>query len=460
MDGVNKTLAGTRDWFGAEERLRQQVIQIVRGIYESYGFEPLSTPAIEFQSVLYREESETAQRIFEVSIRTRGYIDYTVSSSRKPLGLRYDHTVPLARVVAQHAAELALPYKRYAIGPVWRPEKPQKDRSREFWQVDFDTVGAPSLTADAETVAVLCSVADAVGLEDYSAIFNNRVLLDGMATVIGAQTSTQVTEMLRSWDKIGKTEFKKVPERLASAGLKPATVRRFTEATEELRRLKGTNSEKVTFLRSRYQNRQVQEGLDEIEQLLGLVETYGNVASHLVFQPHLARGFAYYTGPVFEMVSSRSRSSFGGGGRFDHLIQALGGPDLPATGASFGLERFVSLIQSEGRLTESSTNTQVFVTMFDQSQEFAKACTSIAHEVRSLGFKTELYVGGESLGRQLALADRKGIPAVVIIGPSELSGGLVTIKDMRVQFVVKDPKSNQRTVARVEMGEVLREILG
>jgi histidyl-tRNA synthetase len=436
------------------------VIRIVRGVYESYGFEPLSTPAIEFQGVLFKEKSDTAKQYFEVAIRRLGgVIDLTKGRRGQRLGLRYDHTVPLARVVADYEGRLTLPYKRYAIGPVWRAEKPQKDRGREFTQVDFDSVGVSSLSTDAEVAAVLCSAADAVGLRDYTAIFNHRVLLDGIALWVGAQTSDQVTEVIRSLDKLGKTEFGDSPKNLAQAGLDPEAIDRFSGIASELSGLGGSNSEVVAFLRRTFQNEQAQEGLDEICRLLELAAAYNHVASRLVVRPTLARGFDYYTGPVFEMVSARSKSSFAGGGRFDHLIEALGGRDLPATGASFGLERFADLVRSEGNLSVDSTNIQVFVTLVNQEPGLVEASIKVAQELRAAGFSVELYGGEEPLARQLTIADRRQVPVVVILGPSELSSDTVTVKDMRAEMVVKDRMTNQKTVSRSQLTSIVGEML-
>jgi len=459
QQALPQNFTGTRDWFGDDERIRQGVIKVIREVYESFGFEPLSTPAIEYQHVLFRESGETAQKVFDISIKTRGYDDLTKKRREKSLGLRYDHTVPLARVVAQHQRTLVLPYKRYAIGPVWRPEKPQKGRFREFYQVDFDTVGASSVSADAEVIAVLCTAVNAVGIQNYSAVFNHRVLLDGMARALEAGNSEQVTEMLRSWDKLGKVEYQEVPEKLAIVGLNKKQIERFLATTEELKRVSGSNADIISAVRSMFKGKEVQEGLSEIERLLEIVSAYQVVGDHLKFVPNLARGFAYYTGPVFELVSHRSRNSFAGGGRFDHLIEALGGPDIPATGASFGLERFVELIRTEGDIASQLNGVDVFVTIFSQNAEFIAKSSAVAERLRSEGLRVELYAGADSIGRQLAVADKKKIGVAIIIGPSEVSSGNATVKDLLAELVEKDKQSNQRTVSEEDLVRVVREIL-
>lgn len=457
------TFPGTRDWFGPQERLRQAVIAVIRNVYEQFGFEPLTTPALEYRDVLFREQSETTREIFEVRVRGRGTDDLTKTPRSKPLGLRFDHTVPLARFVAQYAGEIQLPYKRYAIGPVWRPEKPQAGRYREFTQVDFDTIGSRSLVVDAEVVAVLCSVVNRVGISDYSAVFNSRVLLDAMAKEVGAQGADQVTEVIRSWDKLGKDEFADVPEKLTEVGLDSVSIERFQAITRELQQVEGSNPDRVAGLRELFSAEDALVGLSEIERLLELIEAYGQeISSRVVFTPSLARGFSYYTGPVFEMVTGRSRNSFGGGGRFDNLIEALGGPSLPATGASFGLERFVDLVEQEGSLRAAARSVQVYVTVFGQTGEWQLASVIAAQQIRQLGYSVELAAADESFKRQLAAADRKGAQLAVIIGPDERQRGVMTIKDLRVGFVgeSKDKSVNQREVWEGQLPEVLSELLG
>lgn len=492
-----KTLAGTHDWYGYDERCRQLLVQTTRRIYESFGFEPLSTPAMELQEVLYREQGDNTQKIFEVLIcwqevakergeakkgrvvkaptasespketatrlyeqasRLTSWLEPYVNLEHQPIALRFDHTIPLARFAAQNIKELALPWKRYAIGPVWRAEKPQKGRLREFTQVDFDTIGASSSAADAEVVAILCTVANAVGLESYSAIFNHRRLLETMAVSIGASDRAQISEILRSWDKIGKPEFQKVAGKLEESGLSNEEITRFNHTTEFLRDIRGTNDHLIQRLRAHFsEERDVQASLDLIEGLLGLCSRFSQTEGHIVFRPYLARGLDYYTGPVFEMVTSKSRHSFAGGGRFDQLIERCGGPDTPATGASFGLERFVEVVEEEGTLFAGLTSNHVYVTVFNQDSACLSASITAAQIARSAGFSVEMYSGEEKLGRQLTVANRKGYHVALILGPDEIASSAVTVKDMTAEYNVGP--SNQSQIPLSDLEVTLRKML-
>lgn len=455
-DITARNLLGTRDWFGQEERERQLLVETVRRIYESFGFEPLTTPAMEFLAFLYKEGSETARKIFEVRISRT---DLTKKPEHQPLGLRFDHTVPLARFASQHANAIVLPWKRYAIGPVWRAEKPQQGRLREFTQIDFDTVGASSIAADAEVIAVLCTVANAVGLESFSALFNHRQLLDAMAKDIGATNQSQVTEILRSWDKIGKVEFKDAPEALRKVQLDETAIQNFGNLTLALRSLKGSNDHIIAGLRKYFSHSKgVQDALDVVEKLLDLCSKYSCTNGRIVFRQFLARGFDYYTGPVFEMVAGKSRNSFAGGGRFDRLISDLGGPDLPATGASFGLERFVEIVREQGSLFRSLTRNDVYVSLFNQDSTFLSASLRAAEIARNAGLKVEVYSGDHGIGRQLTIANRKGYKVALLIGPNEIDQSAVTVKDMSAEY---NPNglSNQRLVSLTELESFLLVML-
>jgi len=448
---VARNYRGTRDWLGGEVYLRQQVISTLCEVFEEFGFEPLETPEIELQEVLagkYGEEADALTYSFR-----KGY-DW--------IGLRYDHTVPLARVVAQYEKELIYPYRRYVVGPVFRADEPQAGRYRRFIQCDFDIVGVAEPIADAEVVVLTYTALKRLGFKKFEIQICDRRLLNGIAKATGADTKELTLAFLRSWDKLGRVDRKQIDQELKEKGASPELISRFFEITDQLLRLEKENI--LDELSRFFPNQpQVDQGIDVLEKLLEYVASSGVPFQFYRVNPCLARGLDYYTGPIFETVIKEAGiGSITGGGRFDDLIETLGGPSLPATGSSFGLERIISVMKKLKIAKTKKTNTQVFVAVFDpESTESMKKAIRFTSCLRENGIKTELSMEKGSIGRQLRIADRRGIPVAIFAGPKEMKKGKVIVKDLTTPLTEekKDIWANQWEVSEEDLVKKVKELL-
>lgn len=444
---IARNYRGTQDWLAEDTLLRQRVVEILRQTFEEFGFEPLETPEIELRSVLKGRYGEEGDQL-----------TYFFQKGKDAIGLRYDHTVPLARVVSQHEHELVLPYRRYAIGTVFRADKPQKGRLRRFVQCDFDIVGTADPIADAEVVALTYTALKRLGFDRFEIQICDRRLLNGMAKAIGAKTKKLVLAFLRSWDKVEKADRKQITKELKEAGASSKLISQFHQVTDQLRNIGGGGYEVIEGIRRLFPDQPlVEQGTKVLEEMLGYITNFGLPSGFYQVNPCLARGLDYYTGPIFEtVVKEGGVGSITGGGRFDDLIKTLGGPNLPATGSSFGLERMISVMRTLGLVEPGRTATQVFVPTFDpESQELVENAIELVTKLRSSGISAELYMGSESIGKQLQVADRRGIPVAVFAGSDEVLRGVVTIKDLAAPMEKKDKLANQWEVPKENLiGEV------
>lgn len=448
---VARNYRGTQDWLAEDVILRQQVIGVLRRTFEEFGFEPLETPEIELRSVLKGKYGEEGDRL-----------TYFFQKGKAEIGLRYDHTVPLARVVSQHEDKLVLPYRRYTIGPVFRADKPQKGRLRQFTQCDFDIVGAASPIADAEVVVLTYTALKRLGFDQFEVQVCDLRLLNGMARAIGADTPELVLAFLRGWDKIERAKKQQISEELKKAGASPKLTSKFLQTTDQLRNIKGDGYKVVKEIRRLFPRQPlVKQGTEVLEKMLGYIANFGVPDRFYRVNPCLARGLTYYTGPIFETVVKKGRvGSITGGGRFDDLIETLGGPSLPATGSSFGLERITSVMDKLGIVKPKKTATQVFVATFNpKSRELVENAIELVTQLRSHDINAELYMGKDSIGKQLQLADRRGVPIAIFAGSNELKRGIVTIKDLTAPMVKKDKLANQWEVPRGKLIEEVRRLL-
>jgi histidyl-tRNA synthetase len=448
---VPRNYRGTRDWLGGEASLRQQVINIFREVFEEFGFEPLETPEIELYEVLMGKYGEEAQPLIYYFQRGDDWI-----------GLRYDHTVPLARVVAQYANKLVFPYRRYAIGPVFRGEEPQAGRYRRFIQCDFDIVGVADPIADAEVITVTYTALKRLGFQNFEIQLNDRRLLNGIAKASGAYTKDLILTFLRSWDKMEKVSRGQITQELKEKGASPELIGRFFEITDQLLSLEKENI--LDELGRLFPNQpEVAKGIDVLQKLLEYIADFGVPPQFYRVNPCLARGLDYYTGPIFETVIKEAKiGSITGGGRYDNLIEELGGPSLPATGSSFGLERIISVMEKLGIAKIKKTSTQVFVAIFDpESAESIKKAIQFASVLRQEGINTELSMEKGSIGKQIRVADRRGIPIVIFAGPKEMKKGKVIVKDLTIPFPKEkeDIWANQWEVSEEEFVKKVKELL-
>jgi histidyl-tRNA synthetase len=406
--------SGTRDFLAAEYDKREQAFGVLRSVFASYGFEPLQTPAYERVDVLLGKYGEEADKLVFKILR-RGEHE---ASGEADLALRYDMTVPLARVAAAYGGQLPIPYKRYAIGPVWRADRPGRGRFREFTQCDIDTLGSTSPLADAE---VLCTHHDAMvalGLTDFTILLNSRKVLSGLLEVfdIPAELGSGV---LTSLDKLDKATPGEVAAELVSRGLGE-------QASADLVATM-TADDAVDRIRTALKPSDGgMAGLDELDQLLRLVGSQ-IPPSRIAFTPRMVRGLGYYTGPIWELVAAGVPGSIGAGGRYDHLIEQLGGPDLPATGTSLGIERILMLLPDTVAGQRGRIDVAVPVLSQDLAEQaFARACAA-----RGAGLRAGVYLGASGkLGKQLKWASDSGARFCLIYGAAEREAGTVTVRDL------------------------------
>ncbi len=415
MANAPQVLRGMRDFLPDRMILRHHVTGIFRSVFERYGFEPLDTPAIEYAETLEGKYGEEADKLI-YKFEDRG---------GRQVGLRYDLTVPLARVVALYP-DLPKPFKRYQIAPVWRAERPQKGRYREFWQCDVDTVGSASMLADAEVLAVLHDSLTALGFTQFVMRINNRKLLKGLSTFAGVPEGEEAN-VLRSVDKLDKIGEVGVRTELLEKGFDEEVVARLfrllvpEEDTSDLRaRLRVELAESPD----------AQEGLAELEQLREHLADLGVRERCYRFDLSMVRGLDYYTGPIFETVVEEPRiGSITGGGRYDHLVGIFSGRDIPAVGSTLGLERIVDVMEALQLFPGMKTLTQVLVAAFDA--DTLPEALRLATELRRAGTCVEVPLmekGG--FKKFLSYANAKGIPTVVLLGPDEIARGEVTVRNM------------------------------
>lgn len=423
-----KTLRGMRDFLPRDMIKRERILRIIRKIFESYGFEPLETPAIEYWEVLSRKCGEEVEKqIFK--FKDKGGRD---------VGLRFDLTVPFARVVAQNPY-LPKPFKRYCISRVWRYERPQTGRYREFWQADADIAGSPLPDADAEVIAVGVDALKALGLDNIEVRLNNRKILEGMAVKAGVP-GDKILDAFRSIDKLDKIGLEGVLEELSSKGI-PKEV---SEKLLEFISISGENMEVLERVRSLLRGSKVgEEGINELISILDILEAY-DARKYVKIDLSIVRGLDYYTGPIFEYVLKESpsgkqfRLAIAGGGRYDNLIELYGGPHVPATGVSLGVERIMEVL--EGSISEEETLTKVYVV--PAKEEVRLETIKIAQKLRRENIPTDVDLMRRKLDKSLEYADKKGIPYVIIVGPRDLKEGFIVLRDMktRLQEKIEVPK--------------------
>jgi histidyl-tRNA synthetase len=415
--------SGTRDFLAADVERREHAFAVIRSVFTRYGFEPLQTPAFERLDVLLGKYGDEGDKLVFKILR-RGEHE---ASGEADLALRYDMTVPLARVAAAYGSQLPTPYKRYAMGPVWRADRPGKDRYREFAQCDLDTLGSRSLLADAEA---LCAQHDALaelGLRDFTILLNSRRVLAGLLEAFGVPPGIGAG-VLTSLDKLDKLAPSEVISELTERGL----------AADQAADLVSTLTAADPVDRVRVALTKTDEGtagLDEVDTVLSLLS--GQLPpGRIVFTPRMVRGLSYYTGPIWEVTVAGVAGSIGSGGRYDHLIEQLGGPDVPATGSSIGVERILPLLPEAGPAEPGRLDVAVTV----MGPELAAVSFALAAAARSAGLRASVYLGSSGkLGRQLKWASDTGAGLCLIYGEREHEAGTVTVRDMRTGDQVQVP---------------------
>ncbi len=435
-------LKGFRDLMPEAMFVRQHVMNTLRGIFEMHGFAPLETPSLEYAATLEGKYGEAERLIYK----------FEDQGGRK-VGMRYDFTVPLARVVAMHLNEIQLPWKRYQIGPVWRGENPQYGRYREFYQCDIDIVGTASMVADAEILSIYGEAMQKLGFTGYRVLINNRKLLAGLARSAGVP-SEQAGTIFRAVDKLDKLSPEAVRAEMVRNGIEDNVAGRaldlfltgkdvhtFNDNVALLAELSGPLKD----------DPQATEGIQELSQIVDALGGMGGDLDRFRVDIALARGLDYYTGPVYEIVVDEPKiGSLGGGGRYDELMSLFSGRNLPTTGASFGMERIVDVMIDLNMITPRSTPSRALITVFDSTLQSTGASLGLASQLRAEGIPCEVYLNpGDKLGKQFAYADHLGIPFAIVLGPDEISAGTATVKEL------KAPQPNQQTVERTTLSSVL-----
>jgi histidyl-tRNA synthetase len=427
---------GMRDILPQKMILRQYVIEVIRSVFEQFGYEPLATPAVELHDTLTGKYGRDAERMIYHVAREGG---------KEKLALRYDLSVPLSRVVAMYP-DLQKPFKRYQISPVWRGERPGRGRYREFYQCDVDTVGTGSMLADAELLKITYEILTRLGFRQFVMKINNRKILTGIGQFAGVPQEL-LGGLYRSIDKLDKIGLQGVKQELRDNQIPDDAI----EKLLELLQVTGDDRAILAELRERLDEYPIAlEGIGELEEVLRHQEDLGVPKERYQVDFAMVRGLGYYTGPIYETVVQEPRiGSISGGGRYDALIGMFSDTSYPATGTSFGIERIIDVMEELDMFPPEvgTTISQVLVTIFDDAQ--VGASLQVANELREAGLNTELYFEKAPLGDQIRYALKKGIQYVVIVGPDELAAGQVTIRNL--------PLREQQTVERPTMAATIED---
>lgn len=450
-----KPASGFRDFLPGQVRLRSHVFGVIERVFRAYGFEQLDTPAMErLDTLLGKYGEEGDQLLFKVLKRgdklTRALEGGAVQDTDlADMGLRYDLTVPLARVYAQHRNALPRIFKRFQIAPVWRADRPQKGRFREFYQCDVDIVGSTSMSVEAEVTSALAEILEELEFGGFRIHVNHRKVLSAMMQVANVAEANHVAviTVLDKLDKIGRDGVRR---ELAEFGLDDAAIAALVDDLPHVddrgaRSFGELNAETLDKLEQQIGG--TEDGAAAIADLRGLLDLaqHTRSAPYLVLDAHLARGLSYYTGPIFEIRSDDFNGSLGGGGRYDSLIGMFLRDDVPACGFSLGVERILVLMEERGHAIDTSSAADVLVANFDDLGESLK----LAHELRSAGLQVDVYTDVDKLGKQFKYADERGIRAVALVGSAELEAGVVAVKDLSTGAQVQ--------VARADVARHLRE---
>jgi histidyl-tRNA synthetase len=412
------------------------VIGVVRDVYERYGFEPLETPAFENIETLLGQYGEEGNKLIFKILR-RGEHE---ASGEADLALRYDLTVPLARVVAQYQNELPRLWKRYQIQPVWRADRPARGRFREFYQCDIDTIGTTSVLAEAEQIAAIGEVLSRLGFDDFLVRVNHRQILAGLleSSRIPPDRHSDALIALDKRDKIGADG---VIAEMSAKGIDPQAALRglqlaMDSSLDVHRALQGLKDAGAHLI-----------AVQTVENLVRLTnETHA--AGHVTFDPSLARGLSYYTGAIMEIAVPDLAGSLGGGGRYDNLVGMFLGKDVPACGFSLGLERIIVVMTERGMFPASVAGAPVDVMVTLWNEASRADAVALAGELRAAGLRADLYPDADKLGKQFKHASSRHVPLVAIVGDDERAQGKVSIKDLR--------SGEQQTVARGEAAQHVR----
>lgn len=427
---------GTRDFGPAQMLKRNYILDAIRGVFRKYGFLPLETPSMENLSTLTGKYGDEGDQLLFRILNSGDYLsktqvsDYTAGSKTltgkiAEKGLKYDLTVPFARYVVMNQHDIALPFKRYQIQPVWRADRPQKGRYREFYQCDADIIGTNSLICEAELMCIVHEVFNKLNFNDFSISISNRKVLEGMAEVLNA--SEQFSTFCVILDKLDKIGQDRVFDELGKTGIDVQALSQL----DIMLNLPGMNSDKLEALKKIFQHSDIGlEGVKELEETFRYTDKLGLVNSHLVFDPTLARGLSYYTGTIYEVKpTSIKMGTITAGGRYDNLTGIFGLKDVSGVGISFGIDRIYDTLEELNLFPiENEETTRVLITNFDP--ESADYALGLLAQLRKADINSELYPDSTKLKKQMSYADKKGIPFCLMVGSREIETGQFVLKNM------------------------------
>ncbi|MDB5285141.1 MAG: histidine--tRNA ligase [Mucilaginibacter sp.] len=428
---------GTRDFSPAEMAKRNFIFDTIKGVFRKYGYQQIETPSMENLSTLTGKYGDEGDKlIFKIlnsgdflakvdanALETRNSQQATSSISEK--ALRYDLTVPFARYVVQHQNEITFPFKRFQVQPVWRADRPQKGRYREFYQCDADVVGSASLLNEAEFIMIYDEALSLLGLKDFTIKINNRKILSGIAQIIGK--SDNIIDLTVAIDKLDKIGMDGVVKELIEKGFTQTDINKL----QPVILLEGSNDEKLASLRNALKDSQIGlRGCDEIQTVFNYIATCELRTANLELDITLARGLNYYTGAIFEVKTNEvAMGSIGGGGRYDDLTGMFGLKGLTGAGISFGADRIYDVMEELNLFPASAEqSTQVLICCFEpQGETYA---LPLLQKLRNKNINAELYPAGAKIKKQMEYANNKQVPYTILIGSDEMQSGLLTFKNM------------------------------
>lgn len=427
---------GTRDFGPAQMVRRNYIFDTIKAVYQKYGFSQLETPTMENLSVLTGKYGDEGDQLLFKVLNSGDFLSKTDTSdyeagSKSLLpkisekGLRYDLTVPFARYVVMHQSEISFPFKRYQIQPVWRADRPQKGRYREFYQCDADVVGTDSLLCETEIIMIINEVFANLGLKNFTIKFNNRKVLTAITEVIGAPGKE--AEFCVAIDKLDKIGKEKVIEELVERSFSAENLAQLDPIFEANQSIEAN----LSFLKDFFEGNEVgQKGITEIEEILNYLKAYKIEDTHLELDLTLARGLSYYTGSIFEVKANDVKiGSICGGGRYDNLTGVFGLKDVSGVGISFGVDRIYDVLEELNLYPESHDSTlQVMIVNF--GEESIAAGIGLMQALRQEGINAELYPDNAKMKKQMSYANNKNVPYVVVIGEDEIKNNSYTLKDM------------------------------
>jgi len=425
-----RLLKGFRDFIGDELRIRKAIFSIFEKTFESYGYEPLETPTLEYFDILMGKYGEEEKLVYQFK-----------DNGGRQVAMKYDLTVPTSRVMAQYSNTLKLPWKRYQIQPVWRADNTQKGRFREFYQLDADTFGVESCIVDAEFIDLGIDIFKKLGFKDFKVRLNNRKILNGIAKYAGREDKLfDVIYAIDKWDKRAPEETRKdLKERLASAQYSSEEI---SKQVDKIFSCIINDLDKLSLIL-----KGIAEGEQGITELKKIIN-YSVNKDYIVYDPTIARGLAYYTGPVWEFnIVEGGVGSVAGCGRYDKLVGQFTGRDIPATGGSFGIERIIEVMKDRNMLKGLLPDIDKII-VIALEENILNYAYDIANKIRKSGLNVMLYPKIRKLGDIITYALDKGFDKIVILGENEVRDGLFTIKNLA--------SKEQKTVTYDELIEILK----